>query len=503
MRGARGGKEGFEEALYRHLSAAPWWLLSGAAHGAGLLVLSAFLGARGEAVVERDPLASEFAVPWIEPEEPIEVERLRPRIDEPIDLPTDPVPDAIEVETPVAPIEAGDSDGDPDLPAGPFEGRGDNFLMGTGGDAGGGGGFPPRAGPILRDRVAPPEALRATDAALRWLARHQSADGRWDCDGFEARCSGGRCGGPGGPLHDAGVTGLSLLAFLGAGETHRGTPHARTVRDGLKHLVHAQDAEGCFGPRTGGNFVYDHAIAALAMSEAYGLTQSPLFRRSAQAGVDFVHACRNPYAAWRYGVRPQDNDTSVTGWMVMVLKSATGAGLAVDPAAFEGALAHLDRVTEPEYGRAGYTARGNGPSRPAELIDRFPADRSESLTAVAVLTRIFCGAKGDDPMVRKGTALLLRCLPLHDEAAGTVDHYYWYYGSLAMFQVGEEPWKRWRGAMEKAILGSQRLDAGDDRHGSWDPVDPWSREGGRVYSTAINALNTEVYYRQARVFGVR
>ena len=57
--------------------------------------------------------------------------------------------------------------------------------------------------------------------------------------------------------------------------------------------------------------------------------------------------------------------------------------------------------------------------------------------------------------------------------------------------------------MEKAILGSQRLAEGDDRHGSWDPVDPWSREGGRVYSTAINALSSEVYYRHERVFGIK
>jgi len=239
------------------------------------------------------------------------------------------------------------------------------------------------------------------------------------------------------------------------------------------------------------------------MTEAYGMTQSPLFRRSAQSGVDFVLQCRNPYMAWRYGVRPQDNDTSVTGWMVMVLKSAALSGLDVEPGALEGALAFLDRVTEPEYGRAGYTARGNGPARPQELMDKFPADRSESLTAVAVLTRIFCGQKPEDPIVRKGADLLLKCLPVHDEAAGTVDHYYWYYGSLAMFQVGGEHWLRWRGAMEKAILPSQRLDRSDDRYGSWDPIDPWASEGGRVYSTAINALSTEVYYRHKRVAGTK
>ena len=504
MRGARlyEREEAFGEALYEHLRAAPWWLLSAGLHGLGFLLLSALVGRNDASAFDVAIISTDIAPPTIEPEEPIEPERERNPVDEPLDPPDPTVIEDSDIEPPIAAEDAADVDGEPDLPAGIFEGKGENERMGIGGGPKGGGGRITRGRRVFRD-VAPKEALRATDAALRWLARHQSPDGRWDCDGFERHCTGTRCGGPGGPLHDAGVTGLSLLAFLCAGETHITPTHGRVVRNALKYLKGAQDAEGCFGPRTGGNYVYDHAIAALAMSEAYGVTQSPLFRRSAQSGVDFVLAARNPYAAWRYGVRPQDNDTSVTGWMVMVLKSAAGAGLAVDPAAFEGAVAHLDRVTEPEYGRAGYTARGNGPSRPLELIDRFPADRSESLTAVAVLTRIFCGAKPDDAFVRKGADLMMRCLPVHDEAAGTVDHYYWYYGSLAMFQVGAEPWARWRAAMEKAILGSQRLAEGDDRHGSWDPVDPWAKDGGRVYSTAINALSSEVYYRHARVFGIR
>ena len=39
-------------------------------------------------------------------------------------------------------------------------------------------------------------------------------------------------------------------------------------------------------------------------------------------------------------------------------------------------------------------------------------------------------------------------------------------------------------------------------NGSWDPVDRWGFEGGRVYATAINALTLEVYYRYDNVFGV-
>jgi hypothetical protein len=338
----------------------------------------------------------------------------------------------------------------------------------------------------------------AVEAGLEWLRIHQSPGGRWDCAG-----SGSDCGGPGGPLFDPGVTGLALLAFLGYGETHKTPRYGAVVRNGLKYLKGIQDAEGCFGPRTSSHFTYNHAIATLAMVEAYGLTLSPLFKSSAQNGVNFVLQCRNPDLAWRYGVKPQDNDTSVTGWMVMALHSARGAGLDVEPAAFTGAMAWLDKATEPEYGRVGYTARGNGPCRTVKLMQKFPGDKSESLTAIGVLARLVCGTKWDGELVKKGTDLCVKALPVWDEAAGTNDFYYWYYGTMAMFQVGGDPWNRWNEAMKKALVPNQRQDPADDRFGSWDPVDPWGADGGRVYGTAINVLSLEVYYRYARIPAVK
>jgi len=357
---------------------------------------------------------------------------------------------------------------------------------------------------LLRARPGAQSEASVIEPALDWLARHQSPGGNWDGDGFGARCRDGKCPGPGGPLYDPGVTGLATLAFLGAGETHKTPKHGETVREALEYLKAVQDAEGCFGPRVSGHFVYNQALGTLVFAEAYGLTQSPLFKDSAQRGVDFILSARNPYMAWRYGVKPQDNDTSVTTWMVMALKSAKSSGLAVDEDAFRGALAWLDKVTEPEYGRVGYSARGNGPARPQELMDRFPPDRSESLTAAGVLARTFCGADlRTDESIRKGADLCLRTLPRWDEAAGTIDYYYWYFGTLSMFQVGGDHWKRWDAALGEALLPYQRGDSDGCARGSWDPVDPWGQDGGRVYSTALGAMMSEVHFRHGRAFGGR
>jgi hypothetical protein len=489
----------FQEQLYDALRATPWWLASATGHVVALLLLSVLLGGGGGPPPEAPRIMGEIVerVPEPEPDIQPDIEPTKP-ITEPEDSPITELPelksdDSVETD---AELES-TVEGPPDprfTVEGAFEGPGSNSIIGAG--AGAGGGLTGRAARRRNLRLIGIDGTEsATDAGLEWLRRHQSVSGAWDGDGFEAQCKDGKCGGAGGPLYDPGLTGLALLAFLGTGETHKSGKYQATVRSGLKWLKTIQDAEGCYGPRTSSHFTYNHAIASMAVVEAYGLTQSPLFKASAQRGLDFIKDCRNPYLAWRYGVRPQDNDTSVTGWMVMALKAGVMSGLDVDPEGFEGARNWIDKATEPEYGRTGYTARGNGPSRAQEQMDRFPADKSESLTAVGVLTRIYCGAKEGDEMVAKGADLCMKSLPTWDEAAGTCDFYYWYYGTLAMWQVGGPRWKRWEAAMKPSLVEHQRLAAGECRHGSWDPVDPWGPDGGRVYSTAINTLSLEVYYR--------
>ena len=187
------------------------------------------------------------------------------------------------------------------------------------------------------------------------------------------------------------------------------------MKEGLKYLRNIQDTEGCFGPRTSQHFQYNHMCASLAMTEAYGMTQSVIFKDAAQRGVNFIHQSQNPYLAWRYGVRDGDNDSSVTGWAVMALKSAVMAELEVDKAStFEGALAWINKMTEPEFGKVGYQQRGGPPARTTAMQQKFPATESESLTSVGVLTRIFCHASSDpaeikkDEMITKGADLMMK-----------------------------------------------------------------------------------------------
>jgi len=498
----------FHAALFDQLRKTPWWMLSVLCHGILAFVLSqfdTFRAAADETAQVKSVVTEENLPPLVEPpdvreSEPIEEDENvipLPQVDKDA-----PEADHVEEDNDQPTHEAMGKDDF--LSNAPFEGPSNNRDIGIG--AGAGGAFPGRGGHENlkghgRGHREPEDALAG---GLEWLKEHQDEEGMWDCDGFMKHDENAPvCDGAGNAMYDPGVSGLALLAFLGAGETHKHGRYQKTVREGLRYLKQIQDPEGCFGPRQSNHFTYNHAIGALAMAEAYGMTGSPLFKASAQNAIDFVHKCQNPYLAWRYGVRPQDNDTSVTGWMVMALKSAKISGLRVDDAAFQGVKAWLDKVTEPEYGRVGYTARGTGPARPQDVMDKWPADKSESLTAVGILSRVFVG---EDPsksdLIRKGTELCLKALPVWDEASGAIDMYYWYYGTLALFQVGGPPWKAWNEAMKAAIIDHQRKDPISFK-GSWDPADPWGRDGGRVYSTALMTMCMEVYYRYPQVFSVR
>jgi len=351
---------------------------------------------------------------------------------------------------------------------------------------------PARAAPGV---ATPPVKSDQVHRGLAWLARSQSDDGKWDADRHQ-----------GGAMYDVGVTGLSLLAFLGAGYTDRGSneqnPHARTVRLGLRFLIQSQDTAGCFGKRASHSFMYNHCLATLALTEAYAQTRNPRYKKPAVDGVNFILMARNPYLAWRYVPRGGENDTSVTAWAINALASAKHAGFDVDPDAWKGARQWVDKMTDPNFGQVGYNYPGGVAARPEGRQDKFPPEKTASMTAAGIWIRMLCG---EDPAkskpIRLGTNICQERPPVWNRDAGTIDMYYWFYGTLAMYQVGGNAWRRWHTALFTAVSKSQRTGT-PNVDGSWDPAGVWGPEGGRVYSTALMTLCLQISHRYVKVFGV-
>jgi hypothetical protein len=493
----------FTDELYEWMERAPWVALSLTMHGLILLILALIpwhLFSNEEAPIFEARIDQVELVEYAEPlpPEPLETEP-------PLDEATEPtLIESVTSESPVMDeLSEFPDEGDPDfISQAPFEAVSTNKLLGVGpggggkyglrfkGTPGGGGGKGTR-GPL--------------DSGVRWLVDHQDLDGKWDADGFSKHDpANDRCEGPGDGEHDVGVTGLALLALLGDGNTTRDGPHSENVSRGLQWLRTQQDPDsGLFGERLGHSYMYGHAIATLTVCEAYYFSKNPILKSTAQRAVNFISRARNPYGVWRYSSDPDgDQDTSVTGWMVLALRSASDAGLKVDSAAFDDALAWLEEITDESTGRVGYDSPGSASSRVRGVNDHFPTDRTECMTAVGLLSRFFLGQDPiEDPVLMRHADLLQDALPVWDPDGLSNDLYYWYYGSYAMYQIGGQHWQHWNRAMKKAVVDSQRSDS--SARGSWDPIGPWGHAGGRVYSTALGVLCLEVYFRYARILGGR
>ena len=325
-----------------------------------------------------------------------------------------------------------------------------------------------------------PRAESAVRAGLRWLARAQEPDGSWSC-----RRWGGSAD------HDVGVSGLALLAFLGAGYTQDKGPFRPTVRRALAWLRAHQKPDGAFRWRT----FYEQGIAATAASEAYALSGSPPLGRMAQRAVDYIVAVQPEHGGFRYGgaVPRGEGDLSVTAWQIMALKSAAAAGLAVPPEAFERSRQLLAA-----------TWRGEG--RSAYLVGT--AEPSIGPTAIGMLCRVFVG--GDALDIASAAAALLDDVrngggPGKGRNRLVGDLYFTYYATTAMHQVGGEPWAEWNRVFRDALVEAQATALRDDKgryvHGSWDPAaHAWGPRGGRVYTTAMALLSLEAYYRFLPVY---
>ncbi len=505
----------FNEVLAEQLKRAPYLLASALIHAlVGFILASIMLLTRDKP--EIPTLTANMPPP---PPEVIEEEEPPPPPEE--EVVEEPVVQESEIEE-TTEQEALEETGDPDMNAdAAFDSDSWNNAVGLGGGAGGkyggrGGRGGRRGGNATEQAVAD---------ALKWLHDHQAPTGFWDADEFpvydiypEQPPSDGK----GNAVVDVGLTGLALLAFLGNGNNLQDGPYRETVAKGITWLKDNQRDDGLFGEEVGNPTLYNHSIATMAMGEAtYFAKMPPNLTKPLKNAVKIIVNARNNYGAWRYQLEPNgDNDSSITGWMIFALKTAEDCKIPVDKGAYDGAEAWFDSMTDPNSGRTGY-AWGDGgggpgslPSRPIHMMDKFPAEKSESLTAVALLCRIFMTdidvvkSWKDHPNydeMKKHADLIAAKLPKWDKD-GSIDLYYWYYATFAMNQWGEQHWKNWEKAIGNALVPNQRRDTPDKKdnfYGSWDPADAWGEEGGRVYSTATGALILEVYYRYAKVLGAR
>ena len=391
------------------------------------------------------------------------------------------------------------------------KGKGGGFGGGDGTGAGAGSGagkgsFGQRLGSGRKSMVkrhgGSPATENAVDKALEWLAYHQEPDGSWEI---------AKHGGSLPPTCGVGVTALATLAFLGAGHTERVGAYKENVQRAVGWLISKQKDTGEIGDNSNRNgwatgSGYSHPIAGMALAEAFAMARNPKTGEAAQKAVYFsVEQYWDPKTkTWHYGLPGSypagydfhtngDDNISVIAWFVMQLKSAKIAGLHFDHAGcYRSVSEWLDQLM-PQGQKDGY-----GDHRYGYGMSKQWNEPSHANTAMALVCRLFMGMPPNE--LETGSDFVSKEVPKWDAKNGETDaprgpcpHYYWYYGTLAMFQIGGDSWKKWNEALKATLVPNQRRDG--DFAGSWDLLGSDGPYGGRAYTTAMGALCLEVYYR--------
>ncbi|RUL87158.1 prenyltransferase/squalene oxidase repeat-containing protein [Tautonia sociabilis] len=342
---------------------------------------------------------------------------------------------------------------------------------------------------LLRREGGTLESEQAVELGLDWLVRHQGPAGNWTLDP-RPHCTQGLC--PGGETigSDSAATGLALLPMLGAGHSHTEPGRYQASIDrGLTWLKGIQQPSGELFVGGGDNTrMYSHAIGAMALCEAYGVSRDPLLREPAERAIRFIILAQNQLdGGWRY--QPGDSgDTSVFGWQMLALRSAALSGIPVPDPVVEGCRGYLDAASADPIG-ATYSYR---PGRKASPV----------MTAEALLCRQYLGWKPGSRPLREGAAQVYRDLM----TSGDRNVYYWYYATQMLHNLGGKPWQTWNARIRDGLVANQVKGDGCDR-GSWDPnapqPDQWGRSAGRHYTTCLSLLTLEVYYRYLPLYQER
>jgi hypothetical protein len=224
--------------------------------------------------------------------------------------------------------------------------------------------------------------------------------------------------------------------------------------------------------------MYGQGLAALALCEAYAMTEDPSLRVPAQQAVDFICYAQHPQGGWRYAPG-QAGDTTVFGWQIMTLKSGQLGGLNVPSTTISLAREYLDRVQSDEGAFYGYLQSGKAPTP----------------TAIGLLTRMYYGWPRTDPRLAQGERMLAARGP------SKTDMYFNYYATQVLHHYHGPSWTGWNARIRDYLVATQ-ADEGHE-NGSWYFDDQHGEAGGRLYTTAMCLMILEVYYRHLPLYESR
>ena len=331
-----------------------------------------------------------------------------------------------------------------------------------------------RCGSARREKLAAygakPGADAATARALAFLATRQNPDGSW---GSDNRC---------------GVTGLSLLAFLGRCETTESMAYSDVVLKATMFLIEAgkKNRDGLLSESPASQFAAkEHAIATTALGELYqtgrsGLKTLPGLREVYERAVGVIlrHRLNNQTWAGKNGgngywersePEPPTKDFFTTAWNLQALKIALESD--VKDKEISGVLASSVALWS-DFRNATPQSDGTNP---------------DARMAAAIFGLLYVAEKRSASIGQGADAIAENVIKTQPQWADA-DLSAWLFNTMAMTLEGGRKWKAWNEAALPVLIASQ------SSTGSWQrPRAVFS--ASEVECTALGALMLESCFR--------
>ena len=346
----------------------------------------------------------------------------------------------------------------------------------------------PEADTTVLDTQQWKEVDESVEKALKWLISQQQADGS-----FPSKKTG-----------QPGVTGLCMLAFMSQGHLPDEGEYGDQLQRALDFIVSCQKRSGLIALEApdvdklsrrvahdvGYTCVYNHAIAALVLTESYAMTGSdqtkpikPIIEKALMATYqmqDFRRARKDDEGGWRYLDIAEfvDADLSVTAWQLMFMRSAKNAGFDIEEERITRAIKFVHRCFQEDRGTFSYKVG-------------FPDRPSRGMAGAGILALAHSGLHDSPEAQRAGDWILKSGFHEYNEMGRVKDivssgdryHYGLLTSSQAMYQLGGRHWRDFFPPTVRVLMDNQSKD------GSWKTEKMHNdRQYGNAYTTAIGVL---------------
>jgi hypothetical protein len=277
-----------------------------------------------------------------------------------------------------------------------------------------------------------PEVKQSITRGLEAFAASQNPNGSW----------GGVAG-----------TALGLMSFMLQGHIPGEGKYGEAMSKAIDFLI-SVEKDGYFHDASDRG-MYEHGLAVLALSEAWGQSQDPRIRPALIRAVNVTLNAQNSEGGWRYSPRPDSADTSCSAMQIVALASARESGIAVPAKNMQRAVDYL--VANEVRSTGGFSY---------QLLSGAPMGGAAFARTAACTLALMLSGEHKHPATRAGVAYIGASPDSIFQAGHYTEYYGHYYAVQAMYQAGDEQFNKWYPKIAAALLAKQ------GKNGDWgNPVD--------------------------------